>query len=514
MAKSAGSALPNGPMQRLEQIAQLVRSSRNPFTTLDRALHTLTDALGARGGAIVLADAAPKRQQEWACGDDRRQIVQMGRELVDGVEAHGEATARHTVLPGAGPGRASEGMVLSTPLTGVQQAVGVMVFFCPKQPAVPLEAALTCLNVVGTVLGCHLQTASLQERLKTYPETTSDAAAALSASYNPDQIVGQSPRMKAIMHEIQQAANSRSTILLRGESGTGKELVARALHKLSARRQQPFVKLNCAALPETLLESELFGHEKGAFTGAVKTRRGRFELADSGTLFLDEIGDMSLAMQVKLLRVLQERNFERVGGHRPISVDVRIIAATNVDLEEAVRHRRFREDLYYRLHVVPIVMPSLRERREDIPSLVGYFLARFNAENRRSLKISSPAMDLIVEYDWPGNVRELENCVERMVVMTRRDIVAPEDVPLSMSLSPAPLDPLAAAAVPPASPPPETRSSTLPKAVAEIERERLIEALQTSGGVQTRAAMLLGITPRQLGYKLKKYRIAPKTLIG
>ena len=511
MAKSAGFAPLNGPMQRLEQITHLVRSSRNPFTTLCRALHTLTDVLGARSGAIVLADTSPKRQQEWACGDDQRQTIQMGRELVDGVEAHGEATARHTVLPGAGPGRTSEGMVLSTPLTGVQQAIGVMVFFCLKQPAVPLETALTCLNVVGTVLGCHLQTASLQERLKAQPDATGDNAAGLSASYNPDQIVGQSSRMKAVMHEIQQAANSRSTILLRGESGTGKELVARALHKLSARHQQPFVKLNCAALPETLLESELFGHEKGAFTGAVKTRRGRFELADGGTLFLDEIGDMSLAMQVKLLRVLQERNFERVGGHRPISVDVRIIAATNVDLEEAVRDRRFREDLYYRLHVVPIVLPSLRERREDIPSLVGYFLARFNAENRRSLKISSPAMDLIVEYDWPGNVRELENCVERMVVMTRRDIVAPEDVPLSMSLNPAPP---AAVATAPAPPPPEARSSTLPKAVAEIERERLVEALQTSGGVQTRAALLLGITPRQLGYKLKKYRIAPKTLIG
>ena len=507
MAKSAGAAVSNGPMQRLEQIAQLVSTSRNPFTTLDRVLHTLTDALGARGGAIILADASPKRQQEWACGDDQRQIIQMGRELVDGVEAHGEATARHAMLPGAG--RASEGMVLSMPLTGVQQAVGVMVFFCPRQPAVPLETALACLNVAGTVLGCHLQTAGLQERLKAH-DTASDAAA-LSASYNPDQIVGHSPRMKAILHEIQQAATSRSTILLRGESGTGKELVARALHKLSARRQQPFVKLNCAALPETLLESELFGHEKGAFTGAVKTRRGRFELADSGTLFLDEIGDMSLAMQVKLLRVLQERNFERVGGHRPISVDVRIIAATNADLEEAVRDRRFREDLYYRLHVVPIVLPSLRERREDIPSLVGHFLARFNAENRRSLKISSPAMDLIVEYDWPGNVRELENCVERMVVMTRRDIVAPEDVPLSMSLNPAPL---AAVAAPSPPPPAETRSSTLPRAVAEIERERLVEALRTSGGVQTRAAMLLGITPRQLGYKLKKYRITPKTLIG
>ena len=509
MAKSAGSAVSTDPMHRLEYIAQLVRNSRNASATLERVLHTLTEVLGARGGAIVLADGLSKRQHEWASGDDRRQVIQMGRELVDGVEAHGEATARHTALPGAAPNRASEGMVLSTPLTGVQEAVGVMVFLCLRQPALQLETALTCLNVAGNVLGCLLQTANLQERLKAQPDTANDPTAQLSAGYNPDQIVGHSPPMKSIMHEIQQAANSRSTILLRGESGTGKELVARALHKQSARRQQPFVKLNCAALPETLLESELFGHEKGAFTGAVKTRRGRFELADSGTLFLDEIGDMSLAMQVKLLRVLQERNFERVGGHRPISVDVRIIAATNVDLEGAVRHRRFREDLYYRLHVVPIVMPSLRERREDIPSLVGHFLARFNSENRRQLKISSAAMHLIVGYDWPGNVRELENCVERMVVMTRRDIVAPEDVPLSMGLGTAPL----ASEATPQPAPPENRSATLPKAVAEIERERLMEALQTSGGVQTRAAMLLGITPRQLGYKLKKYRITPKTLI-
>ena len=497
-------------MHRLEHIAQLVRASRNPSATLDRVLPTLTEALGARGGAIVLTDVFSKRQHEWATGDDQRPIIQMGRELVDGIEAHGEATARHTALPGAAPDKGSPGVVLSTPLTGVQEAVGVMVFFCPGQPALQLETALSCLNVAGNVLGCFLQTANLHERLKALTDAANDPSARLSAGYNPDQIVGQSSRMKSIMHEIQQAANSRSTILLRGESGTGKELVARALHRQSPRRQQPFVKLNCAALPETLLESELFGHEKGAFTGAVKTRRGRFELADGGTLFLDEIGDMSLAMQVKLLRVLQERNFERVGGLRPISVDVRIIAATNVDLEDAVRHRRFREDLYYRLNVVPIVMPSLRERREDIPSLVGHFLARFNSENRRSLKISSAAMDLIVGYDWLGNVRELENCVERMVVMTRRDIVAPEDVPLSMGPGTIPL----VAEAEPQPPAPESRSATLPKAVADIERERLVEALQTSGGVQTRAATLLGITPRQLGYKLKKYRIAPKTLIG
>ena len=241
--------------------------------------------------------------------------------------------------------------------------------------------------------------------------------------------------MRAIMQEIAQAARSRSTVLLRGESGTGKELVARALHRFSERSQQPFVKLNCAALPESLLESELFGHERGAFTGAVKTRRGRFELADHGTLFLDEIGDISLATQIKLLRVLQERRLSALGGSRSLTVDVRIIAASNADLEEAVRTRRFREDLYYRLHVVPIVLPPLRERREDIPLLVGHFLQRFNAENRKALKISSPAMDLLVGYDWPGNVRELENCIERMVVMARREVIAPEDVPLPISIS-------------------------------------------------------------------------------
>jgi Nif-specific regulatory protein len=323
--------------------------------------------------------------------------------------------------------------------------------------------------------------------------------------YDPDQIIGQSLRIRGVLQEIQQAANSRSTVLLQGESGTGKELVARALHKLSPRRNQPFVKLNCAALPETLLESELFGHERGAFTGAVQTRRGRFELADKGTLFLDEIGDMSLATQVKILRVLQERAFERVGGHRSITVDVRIIAATNANLEEAVHAKRFREDLYYRLHVVPIVLPPLRERKEDIPLLVGHFLARFNTENRKGLKISSAAMDVIVEYEWPGNVRELENCVERMVVMARRDVIAPEDVPLRGNLyRPAPPPMLALS---------EPSALTLPKAVADIERERLVDALRRSGGVQTRAAALLGITPRQLGYKLKKYHIVPKTML-
>jgi transcriptional regulator with GAF, ATPase, and Fis domain len=411
-------------MQRLEQIAHLVRSSRNAFTTLDRALHTLTEVLGARGGAIVLSDASPKRQQEWACGDDQRQIIQMGRELVDGVEAHGEATARHTVLPGSRPGRTSEGMVLSTPLTGVQQAIGVMVFFCLKQPPVPLGTVLTCLNVVGTVLGCHLQTASLQERLKAQPDATSDAAAGLSASYNPDQIVGHSARMKAIMHEIQQAANSRSTILLRGESGTGKELVARGIHRLSHRAAAPFVAVNCGAIPDTLVESELFGSEEGAFTGAV-SRPGCFERADGGTLFLDEVADMPLDTQVKLLRALENREVTRVGGRHPMPVNVRVVSATNRDIEAQVADGTIRADLLYRLAVLLIHVPPLRERREDIPLLAHALLRETMSRAGRivaavGVTLSDAALQRLATHTWPGNVRELRNVLERARLLARR----------------------------------------------------------------------------------------------
>ncbi len=506
MRKQAVSNAADSPMQWLEQIAHLTQSARNSTLLVERVLQLLGDALEAIAGAVVLAGEAGRRPQEWCWGTYQQHIVQVGRELVQGLEAHSAATAQHTGLPGTTRETGPEGVLLAVPLRGLQQALGVLVLFCPGQPTPALEPVLTFLDLTSTYVGLYLQSTGLQERLKALTEPGEAPSIGVSPSYDPDRIIGTSARMRAIMQEIAQAARSRSTVLLRGESGTGKELVARALHRFSERSQQPFVKLNCAALPESLLESELFGHERGAFTGAVKTRRGRFELADHGTLFLDEIGDISLATQIKLLRVLQERTFERVGGSRSLTVDVRIIAATNADLEEAVRARRFREDLYYRLHVVPIVLPPLRERKEDIPLLVGHFLQRFNVENRKALKISSPAMDLIVGYEWPGNVRELENCIERMVVMARREVIAPEDVPLPISIY-APTPPLRVLL-------PEPTASTLPKAVADIERERLLEALRRSGGVQTRAAALLGITPRQLGYKLKKYHITPKMILG
>jgi Nif-specific regulatory protein len=506
MSQGALSQEAHNALQQLAQAVAFLPTARSPLLALERVLQFLGESLGAMGGAIVLMDEIPRRSRGCSWGEFQQQIMQVGQELVDGITVHSTATARHTRL-GDGRGReAPDGIILSAPLRGVQQVQGVMVFFCPPRPSTGLDMALAFLHTMGTTLGLYLHTTGLQERLKTLPEPVALAGAGGQTPYDPDRIVGDSPPIKAVLHQIQQAASSRSTVLLRGESGTGKELVARALHRLSPRSQQPFVKLNCAALPESLLESELFGHERGAFTGAIKMRRGRFEMAHHGTLFLDEIGDISPATQVKLLRVLQERTFERVGGSRSIQVDVRIIAATNVNLEEAVRARRFREDLYYRLHVVPIVLPTLRERKEDIPLLLGYFLQRFNAENHKQLKISSAAMDVIVGYDWPGNVRELENCVERMVVMAPRDIIAPEDVPLSTGISrPAAFPSPALIGAEPA---------TLPREIADIERERLMEALQRCGGVQTRAAALLGITPRQLGYRLRRYCIDPRSMFN
>jgi two-component system NtrC family response regulator len=305
-------------------------------------------------------------------------------------------------------------------------------------------------------------------------------------------IIGESGRMQEVLGLVQRVAPSDVTVLIRGESGTGKELVARALHFNSPRAQGPLVTLNCAALPEQLLESELFGHERGAFTGAIAQRKGRFELAHGGSIFLDEIGDLSASLQVKLLRVLQERQFERVGGSRTLDVDVRVIAATNRDLEAGMREGRFREDLYYRLNVVTIQIPPLRERREDIPPLLDHFVKKFAAKNRREVTgLSAAARDALMKYDYPGNVRELENLVERSVLLARGRVLDLEDLPPTVR--------------PAARRPGEPMPATLPDLLAEIESQAIRAALERHGGVQTRAAEELGISERVLRYKMKKY---------
>ena len=253
---------------------------------------------------------------------------------------------------------------------------------------------------------------------------------AVRDQYRLEQLVGASEPIQQVMEFVRKVADSDSTVMIQGESGTGKELVARMLHFNSLRKDRPLVPVNCGAIPENLLESELFGHEKGAFTGATHARMGRFELANGGTIFLDEIGEMSLPLQVKLLRVLQEREFERVGGNRTIHVDVRIVAATNQDLETLVEEKRFRKDLFYRLNVIPIVIPPLRERRSDIPLLIDHFLTRFNQTKHTEISNLAPdALHLLTEYDWPGNIRELENMIERLVVLKKRGVLSIGDLP-------------------------------------------------------------------------------------
>lgn len=314
----------------------------------------------------------------------------------------------------------------------------------------------------------------------------------LKERFKPSNIIGESKIMHEVYEIIGHVANTDTTVLLRGESGVGKELVAHAIHYNSHRSHAPFIKINCAALPENLIESELFGHERGAFTGAISTRKGRFELANKGTLFLDEIGDLPPQTQVKLLRVLQEKEFERLGSEKSIKVDVRIIAATSRNLEELVNHGKFREDLYYRLNVVPIFIPSLRERIEDIPLLIEYFLNKFNKKYMKRVSLSKDVIKAFMDYEWPGNVRELENTLERLVVMSKDNLVRVTDLPLSMGGM---------------SHGSSIAKSALPSTVAEMEREKILDALQKSGWIQVRAARMLGITPRQIGYKIKKYNI-------
>ncbi len=313
------------------------------------------------------------------------------------------------------------------------------------------------------------------------------------------EIVGKSPLIDELRAQIATAAPTNGRVLIHGENGSGKELVARAIHTLSARRDGPFVEVNCAAIPEELIESELFGHERGAFTGAVARRRGKFELADVGTIFLDEVGDMSLKTQAKVLRVLEEQAFERVGGKETIRVDVRVLAASNQNLPEQIAQGRFREDLFYRLSVIPVEVPALRQRKEDIPLLVEHFITLFSGENgKRPKTVSVEALAYFLSYDWPGNVRELRNMVERLVIMAPRDVIGPEDLP-------PPLRPREAGAE-------ETQKDKTLKAAREaFERAYILGELNAHEWNMTRTAEKLGIERSHLYRKLKAYGLtAPK----
>ena len=312
----------------------------------------------------------------------------------------------------------------------------------------------------------------------------------LNRCYRAPSIVGESAAMKKVFSLVERISASDSTVLILGESGTGKELVATALHYQSPRKGKPLIKVNCAALPDGLIESELFGHEKGAFTGAVRRKPGRFELANGGTIFLDEIGDVPLSTQSKILRVIQERQFERIGGTATLTVDVRILAATNRNLEEEVRAGRFREDLYYRLNVIPLVLPSLRERREDIPALIEFFMDKYRKKLSKNVRLSGETVEALLAYDFPGNVRELENAIERCVTLSVSNVIGKEELPDTVAIRQQ-----------------AAGSLLLSDVAADAEKNHILGVLKTTRGGKTSAAKILGISRKTLWEKMNAYGI-------
>lgn len=356
-------------------------------------------------------------------------------------------------------------------------------------------------NLIGQSVRLARNVEDAQRELKTERDSLRRK---VRGEHGFSNMVGRSENIRLIFEQIRQVAKWDTTVLIRGESGTGKELIANAIHYNSPRSSGPFIKLNCAALPDTLLESELFGHEKGAFTGAVSMRKGRFEQAHGGTIFLDEIGEITPAFQAKLLRVLQEGEFERVGGSKTLAVDVRVVAATNKDLESAVQDEKFREDLYYRLNVMPIYTPALRDRLEDVPDLARFLLNKIGKKQSRNLEIEDAALSALMQYHWPGNVRELENCMERAAIMSMEGIIN------SKAIQMAGISTGSQSSMPAAAPNP-TRSVSFDDPELD-ERERVVAALEQAGWVQAKAARLLNMTPRQIAYRIQTLGIKLKQI--
>jgi len=374
------------------------------------------------------------------------------------------------------------------------QVTGALSLIRVYNPFITKDENLYLLSVIGGLISRVVSSKQEQaEELELLRQKNKELQSQLGDEHRPVNIVGNSGKMRDVYSLVNMVAETNSTVLIRGESGIGKELIADAIHFSSKRAKNSFVKVNCSALPDTLIESELFGHEKGAFTGADSRRKGRFELADGGTIFLDEIGDIPLSTQVKILRILQQREFERLGGTETIKVDVRIVAATNRNLEKAIEAGEFREDLFYRINVFPLFVPPLRERRNDIPLLVDHFIGKFNNRNGATVKrITTSALNMLMVYSWPGNIRELENCVERACILTADDVIHSYNLPPSLQTADST----------------NTRSSGgLMYTVEQVEKQLIREALTTTKGNIAKAAELLKVTERMLGTRIKKYEI-------
>jgi Nif-specific regulatory protein len=365
------------------------------------------------------------------------------------------------------------------------------------EEGVSFEEDVRLLSIIASMISQAVKLRrSAQEEQSRLLEENERLQSQLQERFRPSNIVGNSKGMQTVYDLIAQVSRSDTTVLIRGESGTGKELVAHAIHFNSLRSAKPFIKVNCGALPESVVESELFGHEKGAFTGAIATRKGRFELAHGGSIFLDEIGDLSPTTQIKLLRVLQEREFERVGGTVTLKTDVRVITATNRDLEELISEGIFRQDLYYRLDVFPIHVPPLRDRKTDIPLLADFFVEKYSKVNHKNIRrVATPAIDMLMTYHWPGNVRELENCIERAVLLSSNHVIHGHHLPPTLQTAEA------SGTMP---------SGTLERMLDNIERDLIIDALKAARGNKAKAARALGISERIMGLRVRKHGIDPR----
>jgi Nif-specific regulatory protein len=514
----------------LTEIARILSSTLELRESFQKMMQIISEKLDMRRGALVLLDESTGRlRTEAAVGLTPEEIERGKYALGEGITGNVVATGRARIIPdlrtepdflnrtGRLTGNPANQALsfLCVPIRIEGRTAGALSVDKPFTSDEALRGDQTFLEIVSAFLAQAIQINRMVLRQKEkLLEENAQLRAQVRDRYRFENIIGDSPSMHDVFATVGQVANSRATVLLLGETGTGKEMIAKAIHYNSPRREKSFVRVNCGALTGTLLESELFGHVKGSFTGAIRDKQGRFEAADSGTIFLDEIGTLEPELQVKLLRVLQEREFERVGDTQTVKVDVRVIAATNVDLQEEVAKGNFREDLYYRLNVVPIYLPPLRNRREDIPRLIDFFLDKYNLQNDRKLRrISRDMLNVLLRYPWPGNVRELENAIERAVVLSNDEDFNEALLPLSVRMfaaqrrttqSSESIETLTRRLADQAIADYELREGEIYQLVIDqIEHALIDRALAKCGGVKTKAADFLGINRNTLNKKVK-----------
>jgi Nif-specific regulatory protein len=479
------------------EVGEAFTGTLNLQAGLYGALEVLERRCDVVRGTVVLLEAESGLLAVQAALGQPEGAGRLRYRVGEGVPGRAAESGTPVVVPRSIDASGAEVTALGVPILLDGSVAGALAVELRHDPERDCDRVVKVLRIaagmISQALRIHRLVGQERERLV---EENSQLRQELQERYEFTNLIGNSGPMRRVYEQISQVVGTGATVLIRGESGTGKELIAHALHHHSPRAGRPFVRVNCAALPETLVESELFGYERGAFTGALSRRKGRFELADGGTLFLDEIGELSPSTQAKLLRVIQEREFERLGGTGTVRVDVRLITATNKDLEQALAEGTFREDLYYRLNVFTICVPPLRERRSDVLLLADVFVERYARLHGRSIKrISTPAIDMLMSYHWPGNVRELENTIERAVLVTDGDVIH------GHHLSPTLQTAEASGTV---------ISGSLAEAVAAFESNLIQDALKTTHGNRARAARLLGTTERILGYKIRRYGVDPR----